>query len=75
MSADEYQRRLHTPWPTAPEVTAVPGAATRTVVNTQEPEEVQQQAAQDYAQLMEFFRQTARRAGRDRMRDWLEPSD
>lgn len=75
LEAYEYERRLHTPWPTAPEMAPAPGGVTRTVVNTQEPEEVQEKAEQDYAQLMAFFRQTARRAGRDRMRDWVDPTD
>jgi hypothetical protein len=44
-------------------------------VNTEEPEEVQKRAEAEYERLMAFFRQTAHRAGRDQMRDWVEPQD
>lgn len=75
MPYDEYMRRLHTPWPSAPETLVQNAAAKTTMVNTKDPEDVQEQAQRDYADLLEFFRQTARRAGRDRMRDWVDDNE
>lgn len=75
LDAAEYRRRLFTPWSDAPEVVQTVGGPARTFVNVKGPEEVQQQAEQDYAELMDFFRRTALRAGRTRMRDWVEPAD
>ncbi len=72
MSRDEYESRSHTPWPAAPESNiSVPGAP-QTLVNTEDVEDVQSRGEQSYARLMQFFKQTALRAGRHRMNDWQD---
>lgn len=75
MTSTEYRLRMYTPWPSAPETIQQGAQPVRTVMNKQEPEEVQDLAEQQSARLMEFFKQTARRAGRHRMRDWQEEGD
>lgn len=72
MSLEEYNRRMHTPWPEASELQHRPDGMKRTVVNTQDVEEIQQAAEDEYAKLMAFFQKTAHRAGRHRMSDWQE---
>ncbi|MCG3132490.1 MAG: hypothetical protein FLDDKLPJ_03340 [Phycisphaerae bacterium] len=72
MSSEEYERRMHTPWPTLPERNVTVPAAPRTVVNKEDVEDVQSRAEDNYARLMQFFKQTALRAGRHRMSDWQD---
>ncbi|QDV89919.1 hypothetical protein RAS2_09940 [Phycisphaerae bacterium RAS2] len=75
MTHKEYKLRMYTPWPSVPETIRRGAHPVRTVMNKHEPEEVQDLAEQQSARLMEFFQQTARRAGRHRMRDWQEEGD
>ncbi len=64
MTYSEYLRRSQTPWPTQSEPQVQDGKVEATVVNTQAPEEVQQQADSKYTALEQLFRDVARQSNR-----------